>query len=66
MDVRALAKRSSLAFRQSRRITAGLHLMQVAATQGESAAAVLARLRADPAVESVGCGSAALSARHAQ
>ena len=53
LDVRALAKRSSVAFRQSRQITAGLHLMEVTSTQGESAAAVLARLRADPAVESV-------------
>jgi serine protease len=52
VDVRALAKRSSVAFRQSRQITAGLHLMEVTSTQGESAAAVLARLRADPAVES--------------
>jgi serine protease len=52
-DVQALAKRSSIAFRQSRQITAGLHLMQVTSTQGESADAILARLRADSAVESV-------------
>jgi len=51
-DVQSLAQRSNLALRQSRRITTGLHLMQVTA-QGESAAAVMARLRADPAVESV-------------
>ena len=50
-DVQSLAARSNLTLRQSRRITDGLHLMQV--TSGESAAAILARLRADPAVESV-------------
>jgi serine protease len=49
-DVQSLASRSNLALRQSRRISDGLHLMQIAA--GESAAEVLARLRADPAVES--------------
>jgi serine protease len=52
-DVQALAKRSSLAFKQSRQITAGLHLMQVTSAQGETADAILARLRADSAVESV-------------
>jgi serine protease len=51
-DVHSLAQRSSLAFRQSRQITAGLHLMQITSTQGESPAAILARLRSDPAVES--------------
>ncbi|HEY6926839.1 MAG TPA: S8 family serine peptidase [Steroidobacteraceae bacterium] len=51
-DVQSLATRSNLALKQSRRITSGLHLMQIT-TQGESAAAVMARLRADPAVESV-------------
>jgi serine protease len=52
-DVQSLAKRSSLTYKQSRQITTGLHLMQVTSAQGESTAAVLARLRADPAVESV-------------
>ncbi|MGH8323176.1 MAG: S8 family serine peptidase, partial [Steroidobacteraceae bacterium] len=51
--VPSLAKRSNLTLSQSRRITTGLHLMQVTSVQGESAAAVLARLRADSAVESV-------------
>lgn len=51
-DVQSLAQRSNLALNHSRRITTGLHLMQIT-TQGESAAAVMARLRADPAVESV-------------
>jgi serine protease len=49
-DVQSLATRINLTLRNSRRITDGLHLMQV--TSGESAAAILARLRADPAVES--------------
>ena len=52
-DVQSLAQRSSLALGNSRRITSGLHLMQVTPGQAESAATVLARLRADPAVESV-------------
>jgi serine protease len=52
-DVQALATRSNLTLRQSRRITDGLHLLQAMSAQGESTAAVLARLRADPAVESV-------------
>jgi serine protease len=51
-DVQSLAQRSSLTLSHSRRITSGLHLMQIT-TQGESAEAVVARLRADPAVESV-------------
>ncbi len=51
-DVQSLASRSRLTLRQFRRITDGLHLMQVTSAQGESTAAVLARLRADPAVES--------------
>ena len=51
-DVQSLAQRSSVALSHSRRITTGLHLMQIT-TQGESAEAVMARLRADPAVESV-------------
>jgi serine protease len=51
-DVQSLAQRSSVALGNSRRITNGLHLMQVTPGQGESEAAVLARLRADPAVES--------------
>jgi serine protease len=51
-DVQSLAQRSNLALNHSRRITTGLHLMQIA-PQGESAAAVMARLRADPAVESI-------------
>jgi len=51
-DVQSLAQRSSLVLSHSRRITNGLHIMQIT-TQGESAAAAMARLRADPAVESV-------------
>ena len=50
--MRALAVRSNLTFRQSREITTGLHLLQVESSTGESVAATLARLRADPAVES--------------
>src|SRR6185437_12581573 len=50
-DVQSLSKRFNLTLRQTRRITTGLHMMQV--SSGEDAAAVLARLRADPAVESV-------------
>ena len=49
---RSLAIRSNLLLKQSRQITTGLHLLEVTAAQGESAAAVLARLRADPEVES--------------
>lgn len=52
-DVESLATRSNLSLKQSRQITTGLHLMHVTSAQGETAAAVLARLRADPAVESV-------------
>ena len=51
-DVQSLAKRSSLTLQKTRRITAGLHLMQVDAS-GEAAAALMDRLRADTAVESV-------------
>jgi serine protease len=52
-DVQSLASRSRLSLRQFRRITDGLHLIQVTSAQGDSTAAILARLRADPAVESV-------------
>jgi len=52
-DVQTLAQRSSLTMGRSRRITNGLHLMEVTTSQGESAAAVMARLRSDPTVESV-------------
>lgn len=52
-DVQSLASRSSLTLRHFRRITDGLHLVQVTSTQGESTATILARLRSDPAVESV-------------
>jgi serine protease len=51
-DVQSLASRSGLMLHRFRRITDGLHLMQVTSAQGESTAAILARLRADPAVES--------------
>ena len=51
-DVQSLAQRSSLTMGHSRRITNGLHLMEVS-SDGESAAAVMARLRSDPTVESV-------------
>ncbi|MFL6603832.1 MAG: S8 family serine peptidase [Steroidobacteraceae bacterium] len=50
--MQALATRASLTFKQSREITNGLHLLQVQSATGESAAATLARLRADPDVES--------------
>jgi serine protease len=52
-DVQSLAQRSSLTMGHSRRITTGLHLMEVSTFRGESAAAVMARLRSDPTVESV-------------
>ena len=52
-DVQALAKRSNITLKQTRRITTGLHLMQVMPGEGASMAAMLARLRADPAVEFV-------------
>jgi serine protease len=50
--MQALAVRSNLTFKQSREITNGLHLLQVQSATGESAEATLARLRADPDVES--------------
>ena len=50
--MQALAVRSNLTFKQSREITNGLHLLQVQSASGESAEATLARLRADPDVES--------------
>ena len=50
--MQALAGRSSLTFKQSREISKGLHLLQVQAAGGEPIEATLARLRADPAVES--------------
>src|SRR5689334_19940115 len=50
--MQALAGRASLTFKQSREITTGLHLLQVQSATGESVAATLARLRADPDVES--------------
>jgi serine protease len=50
--MQALAVRSNLTFRQSREITNGLHLLQVQSATGEPIATTLARLRADPAVES--------------
>ena len=49
--MQALATRASLTFKQSREITNGLHLLQVQSATGESTAATLARLRADPEVE---------------
>ena len=51
--MQALALRASLTFKQSREITNGLHLLQVQSAAGESTEATLARLRADPQVESV-------------
>jgi serine protease len=50
--MQALALRANLTFKQSREITNGLHLLQVQSATGESTAATLARLRADPDVES--------------
>jgi serine protease len=50
--MQALAGRASLTFKQSREITNGLHLLQVQSATGESIEATLARLRADPDVES--------------
>jgi serine protease len=50
--MQALAARSSLTFKQSREITNGLHLLHVQSATGESVATSLARLRADPDVES--------------
>jgi serine protease len=51
--MQALALRANLTFKQSREITNGLHLLQVQSAAGESTEATLARLRADPQVESV-------------
>jgi serine protease len=50
--MQALAVRANLTFKQSREITNGLHLLQVQSATGESVDATLARLRADPDVES--------------
>jgi serine protease len=50
--MQALAARASLTFKQSREITSGLHLLQVQSATGESIETTLARLRADPDVES--------------
>jgi serine protease len=50
--MQALALRANLTFKQSREITNGLHLLQVQSATGESTEATLARLRADPDVES--------------
>jgi serine protease len=50
--MQALALRANLTFKQSREITNGLHLLQVQSATGESVETTLARLRADPAVES--------------
>jgi len=49
--MQALATRASLTFKQSREITHGLHLLQVQSATGETVASMLARLRADPDVE---------------
>jgi serine protease len=46
-----LAGRSSLIFESSREITTGVHVLQVRSGAGEPIAATLARLRADPNVE---------------
>ncbi|MDB6162051.1 MAG: peptidase and in kexin sedolisin [Gammaproteobacteria bacterium] len=51
--MQALTLRANLTFKQSREITNGLHLLQVQSATGESIDATLARLRADPDVESV-------------
>jgi serine protease len=50
--MQALASRASLTFKQSREITNGLHLLQAQSASGDPVAATLARLRADPQVES--------------
>lgn len=49
--VRALAGRTGLALRYDRALTLRLHAVQMIAANGESQAATLARLRADPEVE---------------
>ena len=49
--MQSLALRSNLTWRQSREITSGLHAMQVQPAPGESVAATLAHLQADPDVE---------------
>jgi serine protease len=49
--LQSLATRASLAFKQSREITNGLHLLKVQPAAGDSIDATLARLRADPSVE---------------
>jgi len=50
--MQALATRASLTFKQSREITSGLHLLKVQPSGGEPIESTLARLRADPSVES--------------
>src|SRR5581483_4307320 len=50
--MQALAARTSLTFKQSHEITNNLHLLQIQSVNEKSVAATLARLRADPAVES--------------
>lgn len=49
--LRALALRANLTYRQSREITDRLHLLRVQPGSGETIAVTLARLRADPEVE---------------
>jgi serine protease len=51
--VQDLALRHGLVVTEARHITMGLHLLRVQAVRGESAAQLLARLRADPQVEFV-------------
>src|SRR5579863_168887 len=49
--VAALAARHGLITSEARAIGAGMHLLRVQATHGESAAALLAQLRADAQIE---------------
>ncbi len=50
-DLVPLTQRTQLALKESHPIAGRLHVMQVTPAAGESVAATLARLRADPAVE---------------
>jgi len=49
--LKELAGRSNLIFESSREITTGIHMLRVRSGSGETIAATLARLRADPNVE---------------
>ena len=49
--IQALASRANLVLARTREITSGLHAVQIQPAAGESLAATLAKLKADPSVE---------------